>query len=190
MRHIGVSSAYAWEVMRALAVSDREGLARFATMQNHYNLIYREEEREMLPLCETEDLACIPWSPLARGMLAGTRAKLGDDSTTRSATDGFAELLYDEPTDWDVVEAVKAVAAERGDKPAQVALAWLMSRPTVAAPIIGATKLAHLTDDIAAVDIELSEDEVARLEAPYRPHDVKGIWGSAMHQQATGRPPA
>ena len=190
VRHIGVSSAYAWEVMRALAVSDREGLARFATMQNHYNLIYREEEREMLPLCETEDLACIPWSPLARGMLAGTRTKLGDDSTTRSATDGFAELLYGEPSDWDVVEAVKAVAAERGDKPAQVALAWLMSRPTVAAPIIGATKLAHLTDAIAAVDIELSEDEVARLEAPYRPHDVKGIWGSAMHQQATGRPPA
>ena len=187
VRHIGVSSAYAWEVMRALAVSDREGWARFATMQNHYNLVYREEEREMLALCETEEVACIPWSPLARGLLAGTRTKLGDDSTTRSATDGFAELLYDEPSDWDVVEAVKAVAAERGDRPAQVALAWLMGRPTVAAPIIGATKLAHLDDAIAAVDIELSDEEIDRLEAPYRPHDVKGIWGSAMHQQATAR---
>ena len=187
VRHIGVSSAYAWEVMRALAVSDREGWARFATMQNHYNLVYREEEREMLALCETEEVACIPWSPLARGLLAGTRTKLGDDSTARSATDGFAELLYDEPSDWDVVEAVKAVAADRGDRPAQVALAWLMGRPTVAAPIIGATKLAHLDDAIAAVDIELSDEEIDRLEAPYRPHDVKGIWGSAMHQQATGR---
>ena len=187
VRHIGVSSAYAWEVMRALAVSDREGWARFATMQNHYNLVYREEEREMLALCETEEVACIPWSPLARGLLAGTRTKLGDDSTTRSATDGFAELLYDEPSDWDVVEAVKAVAAERGDRPAQVALAWLMGRPTVAAPIIGATKLAHLDDAIAAVDIELSDEEIDRLEAPYRHHDVKGIWGSAMHQQATAR---
>ena len=187
VRHIGVSSAYAWEVMRALAVSDREGWARFATMQNHYNLVYREEEREMLALCETEEVACIPWSPLARGLLAGTRTKLGDDSTARSATDGFAELLYDEPSDWDVVEAVKAVAAERGDRPAQVALAWLMGRPTVAAPIIGATKLAHLDDAIAAVDIELSDEEIDRLEAPYRPHDVKGIWGSAMHQQATAR---
>ncbi len=187
VRHIGVSSAYAWEIMRALAISDREGWARFATMQNHYNLVYREEEREMLPLCETEGLACIPWSPLARGMLAGTRTKLGDDSTTRSATDGIDQMLYDEPSDWDVVDAVKAVAAERGDKPAQVALAWLMSRPSVAAPIVGATKLAHLTDAIAAVELELSADETARLEAPYRPHEVKGVWGSAIHEQVVGR---
>ena len=187
VRYIGASSMYAWQFAQALWRSDAHGWSRFVSMQNHYNLVYREEEREMLALCETEEVACIPWSPLARGLLAGTRTKLGDDSTTRSATDGFAELLYDEPSDWDVVEAVKAVAAERGDRPAQVALAWLMGRPTVAAPIIGATKLAHLDDAIAAVDIELSDEEIDRLEAPYRPHDVKGIWGSAMHQQATAR---
>ena len=190
VRYLGASSMYAYELMRCLSISDARGLSRFVSMQNHYNLVYREEEREMLPLCRSEGIGVIPWSPLARGLLAGTRTKLGDDSTTRSASDGFAELLYDEPSDWHVVDAVKAVAAERGDSPAQVALAWLMGRPTVVAPIIGATKLRHLSDAIAAVDIDLSEEEIARLEAPYRPHDVKGIWGSAMHQLATGRPPA
>ncbi len=190
VRHIGVSSSFAWEVMRALAISDRNGWARFVSMQNHYNLIYREEEREMIPLCETEGLSCIPWSPLARGMLAATRSELGDESTTRSATDGLDQILYDEPSDWDVVEAVKAVAAERGDKPAQVALAWLMNRPTVAAPIVGATKPTHLDDAIAAVDIDLSAEEIVLLEAPYRPHGVKGIWGSAVHEQVTGHTPS
>ncbi|MEL7206894.1 MAG: aldo/keto reductase [Actinomycetota bacterium] len=187
VRHIGASSMYAWELMRSLAVSERDGLARFVTMQGHYNLVYREEEREMLPLCETEDVATIPWSPLARGMLAGSRKALGDDSTTRSATDGLDQFFYDDPADWDVVAAVKDVAAERGEKPAQVALAWLLARPTVAAPIVGATKLAHLEDAVAAVEIELSAEEMARLEAPYRPHGEKGIGPSAVHAHATAR---
>jgi aryl-alcohol dehydrogenase-like predicted oxidoreductase len=185
VRAIGASSMYAWELMRSLAISDAAGLARFVTMQNHYNLAYREEEREMMPLCETEDIASIPWSPLARGLLAGSRTALGDDSTTRSASDGIDQMLYDHPGDWEVVEAVKAVAAERGDKPAQVALAWLMSRPAVVAPIIGATKLDHLHHAVAAVDIELSTAEIALLEAPYQPHAEKGIGPSAVHAQAT-----
>ena len=185
VRHIGASSTYAWELMRALAISEREGLARFMTMQNHYNLVYREEEREMMPLCETEEIASIPWSPLARGLLAGSRKALGDDSTVRSASDGLDLMLYDHPGDWEVVEAVKAVAAERGDKPAQVALAWLLSRPAVAAPIVGATKLDHLADAVAAVDIELSAEEIALLEAPYQPHEERGIGPSAVHARAT-----
>ncbi|TMA31249.1 MAG: aldo/keto reductase [Deltaproteobacteria bacterium] len=175
VRAIGASTMYAWEFARALAISDREGFARFATMQNHYNLIYREEEREMMPLCEFEGVAVIPWSPLARGLLAGTRQKLGDDSTTRSATDGLDKFLYDQPSDWDVVEAVRAVAKQRGVAPAQVALAWLCSRPAVAAPILGATKLGHLEDGLSALELELEAEEIAALEAPYRPHSVKGI---------------
>jgi aryl-alcohol dehydrogenase-like predicted oxidoreductase len=175
VRAIGASSMYAWELMRALAISDRAGAARFATMQNHYNLIYREEEREMMPLCEFEGIAVIPWSPLARGLLAGTRQKLGDDSTARSATDGLDKFLYDQPSDWDVVEAVRAVAKQRGVAPAQVALAWLCSRPAVVAPILGATKLSHLEDGLSALELELEIEEVAALEAPYRPHPVKGI---------------
>ena len=175
VRAIGASSMYAWEFARALAISDRDGLARFATMQNHYNLVYREEEREMMPLCEFEGVAVIPWSPLARGLLAGTRQKLGDDSTARSATDGLDQFLYDQPSDWDVVEAVRDVAKQRGVKPAQVALAWLRSRPAVVAPILGATKLAHLEDGLSALELELEAEEIAALEAPYRPHPVKGI---------------
>ena len=175
VRHIGASSMYAWQFMKLLGISERNGLARFETMQNHYNLVYREEEREMLPLCESENVSVIPWSPLARGMLAGSRKSLGDDSTKRSESDGIDQNLYDQPSDWEVVEAVKKVAAERGDKPAQVALAWLLARPGVAAPIVGATKLAHLDDAIAAVEIELSDTEIEALEAPYRPHPVKGL---------------
>ena len=175
VRAIGASSMYAWELMRSLAASERHGLARFATMQNHYNLVYREEEREMLPLCEFEGIGVIPWSPLARGMLAGTRVRLGDSSTTRSQSDGLDQVLYDQPSDWDVVEAVKAVAKRRGVTPAQVALAWLLSRPAVVAPIVGATRLAHLDDAVGALDLELSREEVAELEAPYRPHPVKGL---------------
>jgi len=175
VRSIGASSTYAWELMKALAISERRGFARFATMQNHYNLVYREEEREMIPLCEAEGIAVIPWSPLARGLLAGTRQKLGDDSTTRSKSDGLDRILYDQPSDWDVVEAVRAVAKERGAKPAQVALAWLLAKPCVAAPIVGATKLEHLDDALAAVEIKLAPEEIRALEAPYRPHPVKGL---------------
>jgi aryl-alcohol dehydrogenase-like predicted oxidoreductase len=161
--------------MRALAISDRDGLARFATMQNHYNLVYREEEREMLPLCELEGVGVIPWSPLARGMLAGTRQKLGDESTTRSQSDGLDQILYDQPSDWDVVETVRDVAKQRGVNPAQVALAWLRSRPAVVAPIIGATKLSHLDDALSSLELELDASEVAALESPYTPHPVKGL---------------
>ncbi len=175
VRYLGASSMYAWEFMRALALSEQRGLARFVTMQNHYNLVYREEEREMMPLCEAEQIGVIPWSPLARGMLAGTRTTLGDDSTPRSHSDVVDQILYDQPSDWEVVEAVKQVAAQRGDKPAQVALAWLLSKPAVAAPILGATKLAHLDDAIEAVEKQLSDEEIALLEAPYQPHPVKGI---------------
>ena len=175
VRYIGASSMFAWQFQRLLSTSERHGWARFATMQNHYNLVYREEEREMMPLCEDEGIGVIPWSPLARGMLAGTRTKLGDSSTSRSSSDGLDQLLYDQPSDWAVVEAVKQVAAKRGEPPARIALAWLLSTPGVTAPIVGATKLAHLDDAVAAVAIELSADEVAILEAPYRAHPVRGM---------------
>ncbi len=175
VRYIGASSMYAWQLQKLLALSDSAGMARFVSMQNHYNLVYREEEREMIPLCRNEDVAVIPWSPLARGLLAGTRSKLGDASTERSSSDGLDQILYDQPSDWEVVEAVKAVATARGEAPARVALAWLMSKPAVTAPIVGATKLRHLDDAIDAVDIELSEEEIAMLEAPYRAHPVKGM---------------
>lgn len=175
VRYIGASSMFAWQFQRLLSLSEQNGWARFVSMQNHYNLVYREEEREMIPLCEDEGVAVIPWSPLARGMLAGTRTKLGDQSTSRSSSDGLDQILYDQPSDWDVVDAVKKVAAERGEPPARIALAWLMSKPAVTAPIIGATKLKHLDDAIAAVDVELSDEEVDILEAPYRAHPVKGL---------------
>jgi aryl-alcohol dehydrogenase-like predicted oxidoreductase len=175
VRYLGASSMYAWQLMKALAVSDQRGYARFVSMQNHYNLVYREEEREMQPLCVEEKLSWIPWSPLARGMLAGTRKKLGDDSTARSESDGLDQVLYDQPSDWEVVEAVKQVAGAREVPPAQVALAWLLRNPVVAAPIVGATKLAHLEDAIAALQVHLDAEEIAALEAPYRAHPVKGL---------------
>ena len=177
VRYIGASSAPAWRFAQALAVSDRNGLARFVTMQNHYNLIYREEEREMNRLCVDQGIAIIPWSPLARGLLAGTRTSLDDkESTTRAGNDSFTEVLYNEPTDWDVVVTVKKVASERGVSPAQVALAWLLAKRGVTAPIVGATKMQHLEDAIAAADLELSEEEIKILEAPYRAHPVKGLF--------------
>jgi len=175
VRYIGASSMYAWQFQRLLSLSEQNGWARFVSMQNHYNLIYREEEREMIPLCEDQRVGVIPWSPLARGMLAGTRSKLGDDSTSRSSSDGLDQILYDQPSDWEVVEAVKKVAAERGEPPARIALAWLMSKPAVTAPIVGATKLKHLDDAIASVEIELTDEEIEALEAPYRAHPVKGL---------------
>jgi len=170
IRYVGASSMYAWELARALYLSDARGLVRFASMQNHYNLVYREEEREMMPLCEAEHIAVIPWSPLARGLLAGARRALDDrESTERAGSDEFAQQLYDQPSDWDVVEATEKVASERGDPPAQVALAWLLSRPSVAAPIIGATKLEHLDVAIGAVEIKLSQQEM-----PARPAATRG----------------
>ena len=188
VRHIGASSMYAWEMATALGLSDRLSKARFATMQNHYNLIYREEEREMMPLCETEEVAVIPWSPLARGILAGSRKALREKAgTTRQESDGFTDFLYDQDSDWDVVLAVQSIAKQRDLPAAQIALAWMLSKPFVTAPIIGATKLGHLEDAIAALDVVLSDDEIAALEAPYQPHPVKGMGPAALFRPARRR---
>jgi aryl-alcohol dehydrogenase-like predicted oxidoreductase len=173
-RYIGASSMFAWQFAKAQHVAERNGWPQFVAMQNHYNLIYREEEREMIPLCVDQGVGVIPWSPLARGVLAGNRSRDGEKRTTRSETDDFTNYLYSQPTDFDVVERVAKVAAERGVSPAQVALAWLLSKPGVTAPIIGATKLGHLTDALAAEALELTDDEVKRLEEPYVPHPVLG----------------
>jgi 1-deoxyxylulose-5-phosphate synthase len=176
VRYLGASSMYAWQFARALSLSERQGWARFVTMQNHYNLVYREEEREMLPLCAAEGIGVIPWSPLARGLLTGSRKSMEDRSTTaRAGTDAHAVALYDHPSDWDVVEAVKQVATARGSTMAEVSLAWLLSKPVVTAPIVGATKLEHLEAAIRAVDVELTPEDVAALEKPYKPHEVRGF---------------
>jgi aryl-alcohol dehydrogenase-like predicted oxidoreductase len=175
VRYLGASSMYAWQFAQCLERADHRGLARFETMQNHYNLIYREEEREMMPLCASEGVASIPWSPLARGLLAGSRKALKDpEATTRSGSDPLADALYQQDADWDVVEAVISVAKDRGVEPAQVALAWLLSKPAVAAPIVGATKIHHLEAALGAIELELSNEEIGRLEAPYQPHPVRG----------------
>jgi aryl-alcohol dehydrogenase-like predicted oxidoreductase len=173
VRYIGASSMYAWQFAKAQHTATAAGWTRFASMQNHYNLVYREEEREMIPLCLDQGVGVIPWSPLARGLLAGTRERGGERRTVRAGSDPLADEMYEE-ADFDVVDAVRAVAGERGVPPAQVALAWLLGRPAVSAPIVGATKLGHLDDAVAAVDLSLSQEEVARLEAPYRPHPVIG----------------
>ncbi|MFI0370324.1 aldo/keto reductase [Actinomadura sp. 1N219] len=173
VRHIGASSMFAWQFAKAQHVAETHGWTKFVTMQNHYNLIYREEEREMIPLCLDQGVGLIPWSPLARGMLAGNRERGGERKTVRSQNDAYGDSLYTED-DFDVVDVVREVAGERGVPAAQVALAWLLGRPGVTAPIFGATKLTHLEDAIAAERLELDEKEVARLEAPYRPHPILG----------------
>src|SRR4051794_211847 len=173
-RYIGASSMYAWQFAKAQHAASQHGFAKFVSMQNHYNLIYREEEREMIPQCIDQGVGVIPWSPLARGMLAGNRTRDGERHTTRAETDAFGDYLYNQPTDFDVVDRVAEVAAERGVPSAQVALAWLLHKPGVTAPIIGATKLGHLTDAVAAEALELTDDEVKRLEEPYVPHPVLG----------------
>src|SRR6266508_4887721 len=172
-RYIGASSMYAWQFAKAQHTAQAAGWTRFTSMQNHYNLVYREEEREMIPLCLDQGVGCIPWSPLARGLLAGNRERGGEQRTVRANSDPLADSMYVDD-DFDVVDAVRTVAGECGLPPAQIALAWLLGKPAVTAPIVGATKLRHLDDAIAAVDLPLSEDEVARLEAPYRPHPVLG----------------
>jgi aryl-alcohol dehydrogenase-like predicted oxidoreductase len=173
-RYIGASSMFAWQFAKAQHTAERHGWAKFVSMQNHYNLVYREEEREMIPLCLDQGVGCIPWSPLARGMLAGNRTRDGARQTTRSKTDTFTDYLYDQPTDFDVVDAVNEVAAARGVPSAQVALAWLLQKPGVTAPIVGSTKKKHLKDALAAEALTLGEDEVERLEKPYVPHPVLG----------------
>jgi aryl-alcohol dehydrogenase (NADP+) len=172
-RYIGASSMYAWQFARMLAVSELHGWSHFVSMQNHYNLVYREEEREMIPLAVDQGIGLIPWSPLARGFLAGNRTRAKDE-TTRARTDDFAHNLYYDDNDFEIVDRVVDVARERGVKPAQVALAWMLAKPYITAPIIGATKMAHLDDAVAALDIHLSDEEIQRLEQPYRPHPVLG----------------
>jgi aryl-alcohol dehydrogenase-like predicted oxidoreductase len=172
-RYIGASSMFAWQFAKAQQVAMRNGWTRFVAMQNHYNLLYREEEREMLPQCIDQGVGVIPWSPLARGMLAGTRTRDGEQRTTRSGSDSFIDSLYT-ASDFDVVDRVREVAARRGVPAAQVALAWLLHRPGVTAPIVGATKLSHLEDALAAEQLELSEDEMRQVEEPYVPHAVSG----------------
>ncbi len=171
-RYIGASSMPAWQFTRALSLSDRHGWARFVSMQNHYNLVYREEEREMLPLCLEEGIGVIPWSPLARGFLAGNRRAEDRGDTARAKTDTFAHDLYYTDADFAVADRNADVAAQRGVSPAQVALAWLLRQPAVTAPIVGASKMAHLDQAVAALDIALTDDEVRRLEEPYVPHRV------------------
>jgi len=173
VRYLGASSMFAWQLAKAQQVAERHGWHRFVSMQNHYNLAYREEEREMLPCCLDQGVGVLPYSPLARGLLTGTRRREGGGTTARSANDPAAGTAYG-AEDFDVVDALCEVARELARPPAQVALAWLRSRPGVIAPIVGATRLAHLEDAISALDLALGDDVMARLEAPYRPHAVSG----------------
>jgi 1-deoxyxylulose-5-phosphate synthase len=167
-RYIGASSMSAWQFAKAQHVAP----TRFVSMQNHYNLVYREEEREMIPQCIDQGVAVLPWSPLARGLLAGSRTREGERLTTRSRNDAFADSLYTPEVDFAVVDRAREIATVRGFSSAQVALAWLLHKPGVTAPIVGATKLEHLEDALSAEQLRLSDDEMARLEEPYVPHAV------------------
>jgi len=173
-RYIGASSMFAWQFAKAQAAADRNGTTRFVSMQNHYNLVYREEEREMIPQCIDQGVAVLPWSPLARGLLAGTRTREGEKLTVRAGSDPFGDSLYQPDVDFAVIDRADAVAAERGVPGAQVALAWLLQQPGVTAPIVGATKVAHVEDALAAEELGLTAGEAARLEEPYVPHTVSG----------------
>jgi aryl-alcohol dehydrogenase (NADP+) len=173
-RYIGASSMFAWQLMKALALSDMRGFARFVSMQGHYNLAYREEEREMIPLCLDQGLGLIPWSPMARGFFAGNRTRKGSGETVRAKNDPFADSLYFRESDFAVADRVAEVARERGVTGSQLALAWLLNKPHISAPIIGATRMEHLDQAIAALEIPLGEDEIKRLEEPYQPHPVLG----------------
>jgi aryl-alcohol dehydrogenase-like predicted oxidoreductase len=174
VRYLGASSMFAWQFMKMLAVADAHGWTRFVSMQNHYNLVYREEEREMLPLCRQEGIGVIPWSPLARGFLAGNRRREDRGETIRAKTDGFAHELYYADSDFTIAERVVDLAARRGLRPTQVALAWLLAKPGVTAPIIGASKLPHLDEAVAALDVRLEPEEIGFLEEPYQPHAILG----------------
>ena len=177
-RYIGASSMFAWQLSKALHAADRGGWDRFVSMQNHYNLIYREEEREMLPLCHEEGLGVLPWSPLARGFLAGNRSRGRDGQksggTIRAKTDDYAQNMYYSEGDFAIVDRVTDIAERLGVAPARLALAWLLRQPAVTAPIIGASKIEHLDDAVAAVDLELDDAACAALEEPYQPHPVLG----------------
>jgi aryl-alcohol dehydrogenase (NADP+) len=173
-RYIGASSMFAWQFAKALYLADSNRWTRFVSMQNHFNLLYREEEREMIPLCIEEGVGVIPWSPLARGLLTRQREQSDAKVTKRADSDTFAHDMYFRPEDDEVIDRVVAKADERDVTPAQIALAWLLHKPGVTAPIIGASKMHHLEEAVAAVDIALSEEEVDFLEEPYQPHPVLG----------------
>ncbi|GAB4505253.1 MAG: aldo/keto reductase [Anaerolineales bacterium] len=173
-RYIGASSMYTWQFAKAQYTADLHGWTRFVSMQNHYNLIYREEEREMIPFCLDQGVGLIPWSPLARGFFAGNRKRGGGGETLRAQSDDYADILYYREEDFAVAKRVQEIAQKRGFTGPQIALAWLLNKSYITAPIIGATKLEHLEQSIAALDIELAEEEVAYLEEAYRPHPVLG----------------
>jgi aryl-alcohol dehydrogenase (NADP+) len=176
--YIGASSMYSWQFLKMLKFQRQHSLARFVTMQNHYNLVYREEEREMIPLCQAEGIGLIPWSPLARGFLAGNRKQNEDKQqaeTARARSDDFAHKMYYKASDFAVVDRISEIAEARGVKNAQVALAWMLAKPAITAPIIGASKAYQLEDALSAMDLKLTEDEVKRLEEPYEPHPVLGF---------------
>ncbi len=172
--YIGASSMYAWQFAKTLYTADRLGLPRFVSMQNHYNIVYREEEREMLPLCREEGIGVIPWSPLARGFVMGNRRPEDFGDTVRAKTDTFAHGLYYQPSDFEIVNRITEVARARGVSNAQVALAWILGRPGVTAPIIGASKMHHLEEAVAAADLKLSDEERKGLEECYQPHAIRG----------------
>jgi aryl-alcohol dehydrogenase (NADP+) len=172
--YIGASSMWAWQFAQALALSDQLGLSRFVTMQNHYNLIYREEEREMIPLCLKEGIGLIPWSPLARGFLAGNRRRQDRGETSRARTDTYAHDLYYRDDDFKVVDRVSEIAQKRGVANIQVALAWVLAQPGITAPIIGASKMEHLEENLRALELKLEPDELKALAEPYQPHPVLG----------------
>jgi aryl-alcohol dehydrogenase (NADP+) len=174
VRYIGASSMHAWQFTKSLYMADLRGWTRFVSMQNHYNLLYREEEREMLPLCKEEGIAILPWSPLARGLLAGTRDRNGDRKTVRAKSDHFTDELYQDETDFDIVNRVHELAQQMNVSSAQIALAWLFHQPAVTAPIVGTTTLKHLADSVASLDVDLSEEDLHLLEEYYRPRDVRG----------------
>jgi aryl-alcohol dehydrogenase (NADP+) len=173
-RYVGASSMYAWQFAKMLHVADRHGWTRFVAMQNHYNLIYREEEREMLPFCRDQGIGVIPWSPLARGFLAGNRRGADRGETVRAKTDEFAHQMYYEDGDFAVADRAAQLAARRGVGPAQIALAWLLSKPGVTSPIVGASRLHHLDEAVGALDIRLDAEEMRFLEECYRPHRILG----------------
>jgi aryl-alcohol dehydrogenase-like predicted oxidoreductase len=171
-RYLGASSMFAWQFSKALHTSETHGWTKFVSMQNHYNLIYREQEREMIPLCIDQGIGLIPWSPMARGFFAGNRKRGGGGETVRASNDAYGNSLYFRDEDFTVADCVAEVAQGRGMSGSQVALAWILSKPYVTSPIIGATKLDHLDQAIAALDLKLSEQEVKQLEEPYKPHPV------------------
>ncbi len=174
VRYIGASSMYAWQLARMLGAAELNGWTRFVSMQNHYNLMYREEEREMIPLCQEEGLAILPWSPLARGLLARAESLQDPLFTPRANSDVLMHERYTTPEDADVIAALRALAEKRGDPPAEIAMAWLLSKPGVTAPIVGVSKLPHLESAVRSLSLELSAEEVAKLEAPYVPHRILG----------------